>query len=333
MSYSRKLETSGALSLVSNDGQINLNADTHVYANELQLGVPLAFAQGGLGSACADAGEARTALGLAIGSDIQAYSASLSDIAGLEPSTDQYLKWNGSNFVASALPSGTDYNADEITLQEAEGQTFSIKDGGVGSTQLADGSVVSSKLGENCVGSSHIDPSALGSGLTGGDGDAVAVDSTVVRTSGNQTLAGVKTFSSPSVFQNAKTLQVSSQSGYCVETRFESQSTNNTQFSLTTMSMDVDAVSHLEAFVSVCSDDMAECASFKLHGVAKNANGTSSSLALNDEVIFRSDANIACVLDVDNGIDVFRIRCTGLASKNLRWSAQIKYNVCPKYSA
>lgn len=45
-------------------------------------------------------------------------------------------------------------------------------------------------------GDLRIAASAVGDGLTGGGGSAITVDATVVRTSGNQTVAGIKTFSS-----------------------------------------------------------------------------------------------------------------------------------------
>mgnify|MGYP003108679606 CR=1 FL=1 len=57
----------------------------------------LAVSDGGTGSTSASS--ARTALGLAIGSDVQAFDAQLSDIAGLSPTDSNFIVGNGSNFV------------------------------------------------------------------------------------------------------------------------------------------------------------------------------------------------------------------------------------------
>ena len=57
----------------------------------------LAIGDGGTGATSASA--ARTALGVAIGSDVQAFDAQLSDIAGLTPTDSNFIVGDGSNFV------------------------------------------------------------------------------------------------------------------------------------------------------------------------------------------------------------------------------------------
>jgi hypothetical protein len=319
--YTKKIVSSGAVQIASGSGAIDLSANSYVSANELRPSTALAVAYGGSGATTAS--NARTNLGLAIGSDVQAYSAKLSDIAGLAPSNNDYIKWDGSNFVSSSIPSGVNYNADEVTLTETGGDTFSIKNGGVGTTQLASTSVTASKLGIDVAGS----------GLSGGNGSALAIDNAVVVVASgavDQLLTGVKTFSAQPVLQAGQKDQESGQSGYSIKKQYELQSTDDTQFSLATIAIPTDSSMHIEAEIALCSDDVLNVASFKVYGLVKNVAGTCSSLQLNDEIVYKSDAGFACVLDVNT--TNARIRCTGKANTNLRWVANVRYIVSPKYA-
>lgn len=57
----------------------------------------MAIANGGTGATTAAA--ARTNLGLAIGTDVQAFDAQLTDVAGLTPTADNFLTGDGTNLV------------------------------------------------------------------------------------------------------------------------------------------------------------------------------------------------------------------------------------------
>ena len=61
----------------------------------------LAITDGGTGAS--NASDARTNLGVAIGSDVQAYDAQLADVAGLTPTNNHVIVGNGANFTAAQL--------------------------------------------------------------------------------------------------------------------------------------------------------------------------------------------------------------------------------------
>jgi len=90
----------------------------------------LPIANGGTGAT--SAGAARTALGLVIGTDVQAYDAQLADVAGLTPTDNNFIVGNGTNFVAESgatartslgLTIGTDVQAFDAQLTDIAGLT------------------------------------------------------------------------------------------------------------------------------------------------------------------------------------------------------------------
>ena len=105
---------SGAGSVTAGDGldksgntmSVDLKANGGLVIESTEIAVDLAassitgtlaISDGGTGATSASA--ARTALGLAIGSDIQAFDQQLSDIAGLTPTDSNFIVGDGSNFV------------------------------------------------------------------------------------------------------------------------------------------------------------------------------------------------------------------------------------------
>ena len=83
------LKSGGGLQIES--GEIGVILDDSSISGTLQIG------DGGTGATTASA--ARTALGLAIGTNVQAFDQQLSDIAGLTPTDSNFIVGNGSNFV------------------------------------------------------------------------------------------------------------------------------------------------------------------------------------------------------------------------------------------
>jgi len=83
------LKANGGLVIESTEVAVDLTASS--------ITGTLAVGDGGTGSTSASA--ARTALGLAIGTNVQAFDAQLTDIAGLTPTDSNFIVGDGSNFV------------------------------------------------------------------------------------------------------------------------------------------------------------------------------------------------------------------------------------------
>ena len=97
----------GKTMILYNNGTDVVNAITHLAS--LTLATDLAVADGGTGAS--DASTARTNLGLAIGTNVQAYSANLDTVAtnGFGTSASDISQWNGSG----QLPLGANWTTYE----------------------------------------------------------------------------------------------------------------------------------------------------------------------------------------------------------------------------
>tara|TARA_Y100000356_G_scaffold65119_1_gene53376 strand:+ start:17300 stop:19048 length:1749 start_codon:yes stop_codon:yes gene_type:complete len=124
---SADLKANGGLVIESSELALKLDASS--------ITGTLAVSDGGTGATSASA--ARTALGLAIGSDVQAYDAQLADVAGLSTTDGGFIVGDGSNFVVESgstaraslgLTIGTDVQAYDAQLADVAG--LSVTDGG-----------------------------------------------------------------------------------------------------------------------------------------------------------------------------------------------------------
>ena len=118
------LKANGGLVIESTEIAVDLGASS--------ITGTLAVSDGGTGSTSASG--ARTNLGVAIGSDVQAFDQQLSDIAGLTPTDSNFIVGNGSNFILESgstaraslgLTIGTDVepHSDKLTELATMAQT------------------------------------------------------------------------------------------------------------------------------------------------------------------------------------------------------------------
>tara|TARA_R110000822_G_scaffold168531_1_gene308590 strand:- start:158 stop:769 length:612 start_codon:yes stop_codon:yes gene_type:complete len=144
----------GKTMLLFNNGTDVLNAVTHL--SSLTLGSDIAVVDGGTGASSASA--ARTNLGLVIGTDVQAYDAQLTDIAGLAVTNGNFIVGDGANWVAE---SGTTARAS-LGLGSIATQASSavVITGGT----IAGTTINSLVVGSNAVGTRFVNTSAPTSG-------------------------------------------------------------------------------------------------------------------------------------------------------------------------
>jgi hypothetical protein len=94
--------------------------------------------------ACANASAMRTALGLTIGSNVQAYSALLASVAGLTPTDSVFVVGNGTAFVAesgetarTSMGLGSLATASSINDSNWSGTDLAVTNGGTGASDAS----------------------------------------------------------------------------------------------------------------------------------------------------------------------------------------------------
>jgi hypothetical protein len=176
------------------------------YLTSMEIGTPLPIASGGTNATSASA--ARTSLGLAIGTDVQAYNAGLQDISGLAKTDGNFIVGDGSNWVAESgatvrtslglgsmavqnsnavsISAGTatltsmTTNSATITGGTITGITdLAVADGGTGSSSLTLNSVL---IGNNTSALLAVAPGTDGNVLTAASGAWASSSNTRVTT-------------------------------------------------------------------------------------------------------------------------------------------------------
>ena len=142
----------GKTMLVVNDGTDVLDAITHL--SSVTFDSPLPLTSGGTGASSASA--ARTNLGVAIGSDVQAYDAGLADIAGLAVTDGNFIVGDGTNWVAeSGATARTSLGLGSMALQDYT--SVNIDGGTVGAASVT-------SMGTNSYGTRTVSTSAPSGG-------------------------------------------------------------------------------------------------------------------------------------------------------------------------
>lgn len=336
MSYTKVLKTSGAMQLGSGSGVIDLNANSYVSCPEIRPTTPLAVAYGGIGS---DMSAARTALGVAIGSNVQAYNAKLADIAGLAPSSGNFIKWDGEHFVAGT-DNDTTYSADGtyLTLSGTEFQIVSqaLKD-------IADisgpsnGNVIKFN-GSNWVAQADASASySAGNGLAL-SGSEFAIDGAIVPELGataNAFTGDISVEGNTQVNGAFALGPATGVSGSSVVKQYELKTTNNTQSNLVSFACDADNAYQYEAYVVAANSDASgnlnKFAAFKLDGLVIKNGANNASHPVNNNLIQHDNSGVYLCSASVSGNNLL-IQVTGGASDNLRWHCYFMANIAPKYA-
>jgi hypothetical protein len=149
---------SGALIATNNLADLN-NTSTARSNLGVAIGTDVQAYDADLTTLGAGGSSARSFLGLAIGTDVQAYDAQLADIAGLTPTDNSFIVGNGTNFVAEAA--STARTSLGVTATGAD-TTYSFRANNL--SDLASASTARTNLGL-----------AIGTNVQAWDGDLDAI--------------------------------------------------------------------------------------------------------------------------------------------------------------
>ena len=153
--YDAQLASLAGLAYGSNALKVvRVNAAENAFELASVPSSPVAVADGGTGATTA--GAARTNLGLAIGTDVQAFDAQLADVAAIAATKGNLIAGNGTNLVARTV--GTDGHVLTADSAEATGVKWAAAGGGAGTfrrigiTRQASGTTLSIAIPASTLG-------------------------------------------------------------------------------------------------------------------------------------------------------------------------------------
>ena len=163
---------SGTVALTSDIPNGGLAAKSTIN-NDDWSGTDLSVANGGTGAS--DISAARTNLGVAIGTDVQAYDAQLADIAGLTPTDSTFIVGDGNNFVTEdASTARTSLGLG--TIAEQNSTSVDIDGGAIDGTAIGAASASTGKFSTlTTTGATNVEGATVTLGKTGTAGQGTIV--------------------------------------------------------------------------------------------------------------------------------------------------------------